>query len=85
MKGLDIEIGGVTYNVSMEVDDGYVIGVNYVSVYTCDGLISLAMDTEKCEQFYERYVDELNEAYQDNQIVIAESIAEERWEAKEDR
>ena len=82
---IDITIGGVTYNVCLEVEDGYVVGVNYASVYTCEGLVGLSMDTDKCEQFYARYEDDLNEAYQTHLVAAAECAAEARWENREDR
>lgn len=82
---LDITIGGVDYNISIDVDDGYVDNVNGVSVYTRDGLIDLELDDDKCDQFFERYEDDLNEAYQDHLVAVSECAAEEMWERREDR
>lgn len=77
---LELKIGGIGYLVEVDIDDDYVISVFEVSVF--DGEMSLPIDMNKkdLEDFYERYEDDLNEAYQSHKIALAESCAEERWE-----
>lgn len=82
---LELKIGGIGYLVEVDIDDDYVISVFEVSVFDGEKTLPIDMNSKDLEEFYERYEDELNEAYQDHKIALAESAAEERWERANDR
>lgn len=82
---LELKIGGIGYLVDVDIDEEYVVSVFEVSVFDGEMTLPIDMNSKDLEDFYERYEDELNEAYQDHKIALAESYAEERWERANDR
>lgn len=82
---LDIKIGGIRYNVELETEEGYVAAVNSVQVDTGTEFTDIVMIQQELDEFFARYEDELNGAYQAYLVATAEMAAEEKWELAEDR
>ena len=83
---LELVIGGILYNVEIDLEDNYVSGVESVEVYDGEGnSFHIDMTPDELGQFYERYEDDLNDAYTAREVAKAELAAEERWEIGEDR
>jgi len=82
---LDIKMGGINYNVDVEIEDEYVSGVNEVSVFDGEIFCNLDLNRADLDEFYATYVDQLNEAYIDLKVALAELAGEERWERENDR
>lgn len=82
---LDIKIGGIRYNVELETEDGHVTAVNSVQVDTGTEFTDIVMIQQELDEFFARYEDELNDAYQAYLVATAEMNAEEKWELAEDR
>ena len=82
---LEMTIGGITYKVEVDIEDEYVSDVLGVEVLGGKSFMALDLNPSKLEEFYSTYVDQLNEAYQDHKIALAESAAEEKWERENDR
>ena len=83
---LELKIAGINYWVRLDIEEEYVSGVLEVAVFDGEEItIPIYMSDKDLVDFYERYEDELNEAYQDHKIALAESYAEERWERANDR
>ena len=82
---LDFKTGGISYNCEIDVDDGYVVGVFSVKVFDGEDYLPIGMTDSELEDFYEKYVDDLNEAYESHQIVMAEIAYEDRAELAMDR
>ncbi|MBO7735934.1 MAG: hypothetical protein J6S67_25415 [Methanobrevibacter sp.] len=83
---LELVIGGITYNVRVDIDDEYVCSVMDIMVF--DGgarFIPILLDDKQLKAFYDRYEDELQQAYEEHKIAMAESAGEERWERENDR
>ena len=74
---LEMTIAGITYKVNVDVEDDYVSGVLGVSVW--DGeetFFDISLKEDELEEFYDTYVDQLNEAYIDWKVARAEMAAE---------
>ena len=82
---LEIIAGGITYDVEVDIDEGYVCSVFSVEVYDGKKFHKIDMDSDKLNDFYNRYEDDLQQAYEDHKIAMAESAGEERWERQNDR
>lgn len=83
---LDIKIGGISYNVALEVEEhNTVIAVNGVSVWDGKKYVEVDMTEKELEEFYEMYVDQINEATMDHIIAREECAAEAHWESANDR
>ena len=83
---LELELGGILYNVEIDLEEGYVCGVESVEVYDGEGnSFHIDMTYEQMNQFFERYEDALNDAYQADKVARAEQAAEERWELRTGR
>lgn len=82
---LEVKLGGITYSVEIDIDDEYVSAVFSVEVYDGQMFVPLSLTEDELDDFYTRYEDDLNEAYQDHKIALAECCAEERWERSMDR
>lgn len=85
MEEIELKIGGITYDVEVDVDEDYVCGVMSVEVYDGESFHDIEMKSADLEDFYNRYQDELNEAYTDEKAARAQLAAEERWERENDR
>ena len=82
---IEMKLGGITYDVEIDVEDNYVCGVMEVSVYDGVQFHNISMKKSELEDFYNRYEDELNEAYTNEKLATEELAAEERWERENDR
>lgn len=82
---LDIKVGGIRYNVELDTEDNHVTAVMSVQVDTGVEFTDIVMTNEELNEFFERYEDDLNEAYQAYLVATAECAAEEKWELAEDR
>ena len=83
---LELKIGGITYDVEVDIDDDYVCSVRSVDVWDGEeSFFNLSMKKNELEDFYNMYEDALNEAYATEKIARAEMAAEERWERENDR
>lgn len=82
---IEIKTGGISYNCDIDVDDEYVVGVFSVEVWDGEEYLPINMTESELEDFYEKYVDELNEAYDSQQIAMAEIACEERAERAMER
>lgn len=82
---LDFKIGGINYNVDVDIEDEYVSGVFGVSVFDGEIFVDLDLKQAELDEFYATYVDQLNESYIDHKVAIAELAGEERWERANDR
>ena len=82
---IELNLGGIIYEVEVDIDDEYVCDVMGVEIYDGEKFHKIKMTNNDLMCFYEKYQDELNEAYQDHKIALAESVAEERWERENDR
>lgn len=77
---LEIKIGGITYELEIEVDEECVVGVFSVAIWDTKNKkeIDVPMSGKELQEFFERYEDELNEAYLDDKIATATLAMEER-------
>lgn len=82
---LDFKTGGISYNVEIEAEDEYVVGVYSVEVWDGEEYLPINMTESELEDFYEKYVDDLNEAYESHQIAMAEIAHEDLAELAMDR
>lgn len=82
---LEVKLGGITYNIEVDIDDEYVSAVFSVEVYDGQMFVPLSLTEDELDDFYTRYEDDLNEAYYDSKIAFAECCAEEKWESSRDR
>lgn len=83
---LELKIAGINYWVRLDIEEEYVSGVLEVGVFDGEEItIPLYMSDKDLVDFYERYEDELNEAYQSEMVARAELAAEEKWERENDR
>ncbi len=84
---LEIKIGGITYELEIDVDEECVVGVFSVAIWDTKNRkeIDVPMSGEELQEFFERYQDELNEAYTDEKAARAQLAAEERLERENDR
>lgn len=77
---LEIKIGGITYEVEVDVDEESVVGV--MSVNICDNKnkkeIEVPMTIKELNEFYERYQDDLNDKYITECVAKATLAMEER-------
>lgn len=82
---IEVNLGGIIYDMEVDIDDNYVCDVMSVEVYDGEKFHKLKMTSNDLKSFYEKYQDELNEAYQNEMEARAELAAEERWERANDR
>ena len=82
---IEVNLGGIIYDVEVDVDDNYVCDVMSVEVYDGTKFHKLKMTNNDLMCFYEKYQDELNDAYQSEMVARAELAAEEKWERENDR
>jgi len=82
---IELNLGGIIYDVEVDIDEEYVCDVMSVEVYDGEKFHKIKMTNNDLMCFYEKYQDELNEAYQSEMIAKAEMAAEERWERANDR
>lgn len=82
---LDIKMGGIRYNVEIDTEDNHVTAVMGVQVDTGVEFTDIVMTNEELNEFFERYEDDLNDAYQAHLVAVAEWAAEEKRELAEDR
>ena len=82
---IEVNLGGIIYDVEVDIDDNYVCDVMSVEVYDGEKFHKLKMTNNDLMCFYEKYQDELNEAYQSEMVARAELAAEEKWERENDR
>lgn len=82
---LQLNIGGIDYNVEVEIEEGYVVCVYAVEV--CDGCnyYEVDMTEEQKQQFLAEYEDYLNDAYEEYLEMKEDIAGEEKWERKNDR
>lgn len=82
---LELNLGGIIYDVEVDIDDEYVCDVMGVEIYDGEKFHKIKMTNNDLMCFYEKYEDELNEAYQSEMVARAELAAEEKWERENDR
>lgn len=82
---LELNLGGIIYDVEVDIDDEYVCDVMGVEIYDGKKFHKIKMTNNDLKCFYEKYEDELNEAYQSEMVARAELAAEEKWERENDR
>ena len=82
---LDLKIGGIDYNVNVDIEDDYVSAVLGVSVFDGEMFVELDLNNADLEEFYSTYVDQLNERYIEYREDLAISAAEAKWELANDR
>lgn len=82
---IEVNLGGIIYDVEVDIDDEYVCDVMGVEVYDGEKFHEIKMTNNDLMCFYEKYEDELNEAYQSEMVARAELAAEEKWERENDR
>ena len=82
---LDLKIGGIDYNVNVDIEDDYVSAVLGVSVFDGEMFVELDLKNADLEEFYSTYVDQLNERYIEYREDLAISAAEAKWELANDR
>lgn len=82
---LELNLGGIIYDVEVDIDEEYVCDVMSVEVYDGEKFHKIKMTNNDLMCFYEKYQDELNEAYQSEMVARAELAAEEKWERENDR
>ena len=84
IKELEIKIGGITYELEIEVDEECVVGVYSVSVWNekTKKEMYIPMSGKELVEFFDRYEDELNQRYIDEKIAIATIAMEERGQDK---
>lgn len=77
---LEIKIGGITYEVEVDVDDESVVGVMSVAIWDNKNRkeIEVPMTNTELEEFYERYQDDLNDKYITECVATATLAMEER-------
>lgn len=63
IKELEVYIGGIKYLVEIDLDEECVVGVFSVAVWNGKKHIDIPMTSNELERFFERYEDELNEAW----------------------
>lgn len=78
---LEMTIAGITYKVNVDAEDDYVIGVLGVSVWDGEeAFFEISLKDEELDEFYDTYVDQLNEAYIDWKVARAEMALDMRGE-----
>lgn len=82
---LELTIGGIKYQVDLDIDDEYVCGVLGVKVYSGKEFINIKLSRQELKDFYNAYEDILNESYQDYLDDSEEIYLEEKWERDNDR
>lgn len=83
---LNLKIAGIGYWVRVDIEDEYVSNVLEVGVFDGEELtIPIYMSDKDLEDFFNRYEDDLNQAYQDHKTAFAESCAEEKMERENGR
>lgn len=82
---IEVNLGGIIYEVEVDIDDEYVCDVMGIEVYDGEKFHEIKMTNNDLKCFYEKYEDELNEAYQSEMVARAELAAEEKWERENDR
>lgn len=82
---IELNLGGIIYDVEVDIDDEYVCDVMGVEVYDGEKFHEIKMTNNDLKSFYDRYQDELNEAYQSEMVARTELAAEEKWERENDR
>lgn len=77
---LEIKIGGITYEVDVDIDEESVVGVMSVNIWDNKHRkeIEVPMTNEELEEFYERYQDDLNDKYITESVARATLAMEER-------
>lgn len=77
---LEIKIGGITYEVEVDIDEESVVGVMSVNIWDNKHRkeIEVPMTNEELEEFYERYQDDLNDKYITERVARATLAMEER-------
>lgn len=77
---LEIKIGGITYEVEVDIDEESVVGVMSVNIWDNKHRkeIEVPMTNEELEEFYERYQDDLNDKYITESVARATLAMEER-------
>ena len=85
MKKLEFTYAGITYLAEVDTEDGYVTAVFSVAVDDGKEHHAIKMDRKQRKAFFKCFEDELNEAYRQYQIALAQSLAEENWESKNGR
>lgn len=83
---LTLKIAGIGYWVRVDIEDEYVSNVLEVGVFDGEEItIPIYMSDKDLEDFFNRYEDDLNQAYQDRKIALVESIADDKNDRKKDR
>lgn len=82
---IELNLGGIVYDVEVDIEDNYVCDVMSVEIYDGEKFHKLKMTNNDLMCFYEKYQDELNDAYTSEMVALAELAAEERWERVNDR
>ena len=82
---LSLKLGGIDYDVEVDIDDECVCDVFSVSVWDGEKTHKIKMDKDDLANFYKFYQDNLQEAYEDHKVALEEMAAEERWERQNDR
>lgn len=79
---LDMQIGGITYQVEVDVEDEYVCAVNEVSVYCGNGKWAQVKfeDKDGLADFYDMYEDYLQGAYIDHKEAVRDMAYEQARE-----
>ena len=77
---LEIKIGGITYEVEVDVDEESVVGVMSVNIWDNKNKkeIEVPMTIKELNEFYERYQDDLNDKYITECVAKATLAMEER-------
>ena len=77
---LEIKIGGITYEVEVDIDEESVVGVMSVNIWDNKNRkeIEVPMTNKELEEFYERYQDDLNDKYITECVARATLAMEER-------
>ena len=77
---LEIKIGGITYEVEVDVDEECVVGVMSVNIWDNKNKkeIEVPMTIKELNEFYERYQDDLNDKYITERVAKAKLAMEER-------
>lgn len=78
IKKLEVYIGGIKYLVEIDIDEECVVGVFSVAVWNGKKHIDIPMTSNELERFFERYEDELNEAWINERRVSEILAMEER-------
>lgn len=78
IKELEVYIGGIKYLVEIDLDEECVVGVFSVAVWNGKKHVDIPMTSNERERFFERYEDELNEAWINERKASAILAMEER-------